>query len=180
MKSKLSTIALLLGSSLVFMAPANAKKMAPVPMEQDQVQEIMVAPPENLQLGTTISEFIVGKATGEGRNAQFTENAKTYSRAKKDDFCWGAKIEGTNAKEIAVIEEFDAPAKSIFTSDEDSNLTSANNGKYWKLETMAEIDSDNYVERCWTVADNDVLGAYTMTVTIDGQKQKPYKYSIVK
>lgn len=162
------------------MVPANAKQAASIPAYQDQTQELIIPSLEALKLGTIISEFITGKATREGRNAQFTENAKTYSRAEKDDFCWGAKIEGTNAKEVATIEEFDAPAKSIFTTDEDSNLTSANNGKYWKLETMAEIDSEHYIERCWTVNDNDVLGAYTMTVTIDGQKQKPYKYSIVK
>lgn len=181
MKAKFSILTLLVSSGLVLAAPADAKRVAAVPAapQADMVQEIMVMPPVEPQ-GTVISEFVIGKASGEGRNAQFTENAKTYSRAQKDDFCWGAKITGTDNKQVAVIEEFDAPAKSIFTSDDESKLTTANNGKYWKLETMSDIDSDDYVEHCWTVADNDVLGAYTMTVTIDGQKQKPYKYSIVK
>lgn len=95
-----------------------------------------------------VTEFIIGKVSNTGRNAQFIENAKTYSRTKQDNCCWGAKITGSDTKKINIIEVFTAPVRSIFTTDNDSQISGANHGQYWKINRAVAISPDNYLEHC--------------------------------
>ncbi len=125
-----------------------------------------------------VQEIYLAKQTTEGR---FEVDQAWFSRKANDNLCWVVKTNSTQAgKTLNVSEVFRLPAKGVFTVDGDSNLklTASKDKKTWTIASKQTVSDEQLLQNCWVMTADDPIGEYSLTITINGQKQKPFTFFV--
>ena len=125
-----------------------------------------------------VQEIYLAKQTTGGR---FDVDQAWFSRQANDSLCWVAKTNSAQVgKTLNVSEVFRLPGKGEFTVDGDSSLklTSSKDKKTWTIASKQTVSDEQLLQNCWVMTADDPTGEYNLTITINGQKQKPFTFFV--